>query len=222
MSVATGTATAVQVRAQGLTHRYGRRTTGVDGLAFAFEGPGVVAVTGPNGSGKSTLLRILAGLLRPTSGTCTIHWDGRELGNPERRRAVGLAAPELEFYEEFSGMENLCFAGECRRLADPAEAARAALDRVGLSNRARDRVAAYSSGMKQRLRLAFALLHQPVLLLLDEPSGHLDEAGHAAVCTLVRRHAEHGLVVLATNDPREVQLAERRFELVGRGLGDPS
>jgi heme exporter protein A len=222
LSVATSTAAAVRVRAEGLTHRYGRRTTGVDDLAFAFEGPGIVAVTGPNGSGKSTLLRILAGLLRPTAGTSTIHWDGHDLEPRERRRAVGLSEPELEFYEEFSAVENLTFAGECRRLADPAEAARAALDLVGLAARARDRVAAYSSGMKQRLRLAFAMLHAPPLLLLDEPGGHLDDAGHAIVTELVRQHGERGLVVLATNDPREVQLAERRLELVGRGLGDPS
>lgn len=213
---------AVSVRAESLTHRYGRRSTGVDGLAFAWEGPGVVAITGPNGSGKSTLLRILAGLLRPTAGLAAVRQDDRDLGARERRRAIGLAAPELEFYEEFTGFENLCFVGECRRLADPADAARAALDRVGLAARARDRVAAYSSGMKQRLRLAFALLHSPPLLLLDEPSGHLDDSGHAAVTALVRQQAEQGLVVLATNDPREVQLAERRLELVGRGLGDPS
>ena len=96
------------------------------------------------------------------------------------------------------------------------------LDRVGLGARTRDRVAAFSSGMKQRLRLAFALLHQPVVLLLDEPSGHLDDAGRDAVRDVVRHHAGRGLVMLATNDPQEVQLAERRLELHGRGLGDPS
>jgi len=128
LSVGLGSATAVRVHAQGLTHRYGRRATGVQRLAFTFEGPGIVAVTGANGSGKSTLLKILAGLIRPSAGSSAIAWDGRELAGRERRRAVGLAEPELEFYEEFSGMENLVFAGECRRLPDPAEAARAALD----------------------------------------------------------------------------------------------
>lgn len=210
------------MRAEGLTHRYGRRATAVDQLVFAFEGPGAVAVTGPNGSGKSTLLRILAGLLRPTSGSTTVRWDGHDLGARERRGAVGLASPEIEFYEEFSGFENLCFAGECRRLPDPAEAARSALDTVGLGARARDKVAAYSSGMKQRLRLAFALLHRPLLLLLDEPSGHLDEDGHDTVRAIVQRQAERGLVLVATNDPREVRLAERRIELHGHGLGDPA
>jgi heme exporter protein A len=213
---------AVAVRAEGLTHRYGRRATGVEALVFAFDGPGTVAVTGANGSGKSTLLRILAGLLRPTSGSTSIRRDGRELGPRERRAAVGLASPEIQFYEEFSGFENLCFVGECRRLSDPAEAARAALDEVGLGARGRDRVGAYSSGMKQRLRLAFALLHRPALLLLDEPSGHLDDEGHATVGAIVRARSEHGLVVVATNDLREVRLAERRIELHGRGLGRPA
>ncbi len=215
-------AIAVGLKADQLSHRFGRRVTGVDGLAFVWEGPGAVAVTGANGSGKSTLLRILAGLLRPTSGSTTLHVGGRELAPGSRRAALGLVTPDLAFYEEFSALENLLFAGECRRLADPAEAARAVLERVGLAARARDRVASYSSGMKQRLRLAFALLHEPPLLLLDEPGGHLDDAGRDAVREVVRHQATHGLVLIATNDPQEVQLAERRLELHGRGLGDPS
>ena len=213
---------AVSLRAEQLTHRYGRRSTGVDQLAFVFDGPGAVAVTGPNGSGKSTLLRILAGLLRPSAGHTALRLNGRDLPAHDRRAAVGLATPELEFYDEFSALENLRFAGECRRLPDPADAALVALERIGLGARARDRVAAYSSGMKQRLRVAFAMLHQPAVLLLDEPGGHLDDAGRDAVRDVVREHAGRGLVVLATNDPQEAQLAERRLELHGRGLGDPS
>src|SRR5207249_6403030 len=163
---------AVGVRAEKLSHRYGRRATGVDGLAFAFDGHGTVAVTGPNGSGKSTLLRIIAGLLRPTEGATTVIVDGRECPAARRRDFLGLATPELSFYEEFSAVENLAFAAEARRLAAPRRAADVALAVVGLAARAGDRVAAYSSGMKQRLRLAFALLHEPPLLLLDEPGSH--------------------------------------------------
>ena len=148
--------------------------------------------------------------------------DGRECPAARRRDFLGLATPELSFYEEFSAVENLAFAAEARRLAAPRRAADAALAVVGLAARAGDRVAAYSSGMKQRLRLAFALLHEPPLLLLDEPGSHMDEAGRDAVREVVAHQAARGLVLLATNDPREIQLAERRIELRGHGLGDPA
>ena len=116
----------------------------------------------------------------------------------------------------------LDLAAETRGLEAPRDAAAKALSRVGLAARGKDRVAAYSSGMKQRLRLAFALLHEPPLLLLDEPGSHLDDEGRTAVREVVRAHGERGLVLLATNDPQEVQLAERSLELVARGLGDPA
>jgi heme exporter protein A len=222
MNTNVATDVAVSVRGERLTHRYGRRATGIIALEFAFDGPGAVAVTGPNGSGKSTLLRILAGLLRPSEGASSIVVAGQALLPDHRRRAIGLATPELSFYEEFSATENLVFAGETHGLADPARAAALALDLVGLSPRASDKVAAYSSGMKQRLRLAFALVHEPPVLMLDEPGSHLDEAGRTAVRTVIARQAERGLVFIATNDPQEIQLAERRLELHGRGLGDPS
>jgi heme exporter protein A len=218
----SGTAVAVAVSASGLTHRYGRRATGVERLEFSFEGPGVVAVTGVNGSGKSTLLRIIAGLLRASTGDVQLRVDGRDVSRALRRTRVGLATPELAFYEEFTGTENLEFSAETRGLEAPRDAAAKALSRVGLAARGKDRVAAYSSGMKQRLRLAFALLHEPPLLLLDEPGSHLDDEGRTAVREVVRAHGERGLVLLATNDPQEVQLAERSLELVARGLGDPA
>jgi heme exporter protein A len=213
---------AARVGGSKLTHRYGRRSTGVCELDFEFGAPGAVAVTGPNGSGKSTLLRILAGLLRPSSGSTSVSVGGRDHHPGKRRGVIGLATPELSFYEEFTATENLVFAAEARGMAGPARAAGAALDRVGLSTRSGDRVAGYSSGMKQRLRLAFALLHEPPILLLDEPGSHLDEAGREAVRDVVARFAARGLVLLATNDPEEIQLAERRLELHGHGLGDPA
>jgi heme exporter protein A len=213
---------SVRVGASKLTHRYGRRATGVRDLDFEFEGPGVVAVTGPNGSGKSTLLRILAGVLRPSEGTSTVQVGGRGHLPARRRQVLGFATPELSFYEEFTASENLAFAAEARGLEAPKRAAAAALDRVGLATRSADRVDAYSSGMKQRLRLAFALLHEPAILLLDEPGSHLDEDGRDAVREVVAGHAALGLVLLATNDPEEVQLAGRHIELRGHGLGDPA
>jgi heme exporter protein A len=212
---------AVALEARGLAHRYGNRRA-LERIDFTLEGGGITAVTGANGSGKSTLLRIIAGLLRPSEGEARLVLDGRALGAGERRAAVGLAAPEMAFYEELSVAENLLFAAEARSLSGARSRVESALQRVGLAARAADRVAALSSGMHQRLRVAFAILHAPALLLLDEPGGHLDDDGRAAIERVIADHARTGHVVLATNDEREWRLAGRRIPLRGRGLGDPA
>jgi heme exporter protein A len=209
------------VEVLGLEHLYGGRR-GLTALSFALRAPGVAAITGPNGSGKSTLLRLLAGLLHPTAGRSVVTLAGRVVPPRERHTVLGFASPELAFYEELSCLENLAFAAEARGLRDRAAPALAALERVGLGARARDRVAALSSGMTQRLRLAFALLLRPRLLLLDEPGSHLDEEGRALVERIVDEEARTGLVVIATNESREWGLAAQRIELRGRGLGRPA
>jgi ABC-type multidrug transport system ATPase subunit len=213
--------TTIALEAESLAHRYGRRV-GLEPVSFALESPGAVAVTGPNGAGKSTLLRILAGLLRPSAGRSSLRVAGREVPAPARRAHVGFAAPTLAFYEELTALENLGFAAEARGIPTPRERAVEALARVGLSARADDRVGALSSGLVQRLKLAFALLDRPALLLLDEPGSHLDDEGRATVAAITAEHARDGLVVLATNDDRELRLAARRIELRGRGLGHPA
>ena len=212
---------AAEVEVEGLAHHYapGR---GLDPLSFVIAAPGAVAVTGPNGSGKSTLLRILAGLLRPNRGRVRVSMAGAAIAAGSRRGAIGYAGPELAFYEELSAAENLGFAAEALGIQGARESVSATLARVGLERRAQDRVAALSSGMKQRLRIAFALLERPPLLLLDEPGSHLDDDGRAMVARVVGEQARLGLVVLATNDEREWKLAEQRIELRGRGLGHPA
>ncbi len=209
------------LEAESLLHRYGRRV-GLESVSFRIASPGVVAVRGANGSGKSTLLRILSGLLRPSHGRTALHVDGREVPPPARPRWMGYAAPDLAFYPELSAGENLHFAAETRGLERPADHVRQALERVGLASRAADRVGALSSGMVQRLRLAFALLHLPPIVLLDEPGNHLDEEGKTMLEGLVARERGERLVVIATNEEREWTLAEQWIELQGRGLGDPA
>ncbi len=213
-------APAATVTARGLTHRYGARTV-LEQLSFEFTGPGIVAVRGPNGAGKTTLLRLLAGLLRPSSGEAAVSVDGIALPFKDRHRGVGYAGPDLAFYPELTALENLTFAAEARGLARPRERGRQRLDAVGLGARADERVAALSSGMGQRLRLAFALLDDPPLLLLDEPGSHLDDGGRARLTALIREEGARRLVMIATNDEREGALAGQRVEL-RRGLGDPA
>ena len=220
VSSAPGTALAT-LAARDLTHQYSPRR-GLSPVSFELESPLAAAVTGPNGAGKSTLLRIISGLLRPSGGTCALHCDGRPIGARDRRASVGLASPDVSFYEELTVGENLLFAAETRGLADPRGRVREALERVGLLARAGDRAEVLSSGMTQRLRIAFALLHRPAVLLLDEPGSHLDEDGRAMVARVVDEHRERGLVLIATNEERESRLGERTIELRGRGLGDPA
>jgi heme exporter protein A len=188
------------------------------GSVFLTMEPGdVVAVTGRNGSGKSTLLKIVAGLLRPTHGAVRLSNAGKLFDTAERRHAVGYAAPDLALYEELTGRENLSFFARVRGAArlNKTETERRLFE-VGLSGRGEDWVRAYSSGMRQRLRLAFALLADPLLLLLDEPSLALDESGAALVERIVaRQKAAGGLTLLATNDRREAALGERVVVLGG-------
>jgi heme exporter protein A len=160
----------------------------------------LLLVTGRNGSGKSTLLRCLAGLLAPESGRLELEDGGRALDPAERRRAVGYVAPDLALYEELTCEENLAFFARLRR--QPPQRGRELLDRVGLPP---ERLAgALSSGMRQRLRWAWALLDRPRVLLLDEPFQNLDAPGEALARELLAEHLSAGLAVVAS--PAELDL----------------
>ena len=178
-------------------------------VSFAV-GAGVLAVIGPNGSGKSTLLKIIAGLLRPTSGSVRVEADGRALAAGDARTAIGWSAPDLSFYPELDAGENLAF---FRRAAGfPAGDVRARLEAVGLAE-ARQPVEHFSTGMKQRLRIAFANLLDPPILILDEPMSGLDSGGRAAAQRLVASARSRGPVLLASTDLADLPDADQVFEL---------
>ena len=189
-----------RLRFDGIRRRFGKLSV-LTGVSGAVESGGVLLVTGPNGSGKSTLLRCLAGLMAPQAGSVEQVEEGRALDAAERRRRVGLVAPDLAFYEELSARENLLFFARLRGL--PAARADSLLSRVGLPG---ERLAgALSSGMRQRLRWAWALLHRPLVLLLDEPLQNLDAPGEAAARGLLAEHlAAGGLAVVASPGSLEV------------------
>jgi heme exporter protein A len=190
--------------------RFGRRRL-FEGLSVEVEPGAPLAVVGPNGSGKSTLLLVLAGVVAPTAGTVRLRVDGRDVPADERPLRVGLVAPALQLYDPLTARENLAFLAGARRLRDAASRVDAALDRVGLLARADEPLATFSTGMRQRMRLAAAVLHRPAVLLLDEPGATLDADGRALVAALV---AEPGpVVVVATNDPDEAALCPRRLTL---------
>ncbi len=164
-----------------------------------------LVVTGPNGSGKSTLLGITAGLVRPDRGAVRYLVDGAELSPDARRRDIGLVAPDLTLYPELTALENLEFFARVRGLGwQPAEA-EGLLERVGLAGRGRDEVGTFSSGMRVRLKYAAALHPRPSFLLLDEPTAMLDEGGAQIVDGIIAEQRRRGILVLATNDPRETR-----------------
>jgi heme exporter protein A len=168
------------LRFDNLRRRFGPLAV-LRGVSGAVESGQVLLVTGANGTGKSTLLRCLAGLLAPDAGTIELSEDGQPQTPAERRRRVGYVAPDLAFYGELTAQENVTFFARLRGLS-PSRGL-ALLDRLSLP--AARPAAALSSGMRQRLRWVAALLHQPAVLLLDEPFQNLDPAGEAAVRSLL-------------------------------------
>jgi heme exporter protein A len=194
----------VRLALEGVTRRFGRRR--VFEALEAIVGHGeVLVVTGPNGSGKSTLLLVIAGLLRPTRGRVVVCQDGKPLAPETRREWLGMVAPDLTLYPELTALENLEFFQTIRGLPTPESELRALLERVGLRGRGRDRVGTFSSGMRQRLKYAFALAPAPKVLLLDEPTANLDVAGVSMVEDVIAEQRNRGVLVIATNEPEEVR-----------------
>lgn len=199
------------VRISNLTHEFDGREV-FDSLDFAFDGA-CLAITGRNGSGKSTLLRMLAGLLMPTSGEARLVMDGVDISKDSVRQVIGLAAPDVKLYAELTPRENISFILRARRLNNTDTRGTAALEEVGLADRADDPVRELSSGLRQRAALAAAIAHGPRILLLDEPSSNLDEPGIRVLRELIEKRSRTGLVIIATNDADEAALAAGNLEL---------
>jgi heme exporter protein A len=204
----------VHLALEGVGKKFGRRRV-FDGLTAEVGHGEVLVVTGPNGSGKSTLLLIIAGLLRPTRGRVVISRDGKSLPLAERREWLGMVAPDLTLYPELTALENLRFFQRVRGQEPRESDLVALLERVGLAGRGRDAVRTFSSGMRQRLKYAFALAHAPEVLLLDEPTANLDVAGVSMVEGVIAEQRRRGLLVLATNEPEEVRHGNRCLALGG-------
>lgn len=174
---------------------------------------GCLVITGPNGSGKSTLLRVITGLISPSSGEVVIRDGETPVSQESRRDMMGLVAPDLALYEELSALENLQFFAKVRGLKISGVALRELLSEMGLGGREDDPLRAYSSGMRQRVKYAFAVMHNPPVLLLDEPSANFDEAGKEVMDSVISKQKRDGIVVIATNDQSELAYGDQLLEL---------
>jgi len=182
-------------------------------------GPGLTALLGQNGAGKSTMLRLITGQLRPTTGEVRV--AGMDpFANPEAYRRLGYC-PEIDnFYEHFTGRE---FVRHLARLAgysasESAERTQRMMERVGMADRCDKRIAGYSKGMRQRIKLAQAMLHDPDIILLDEPLNGLDPVGRREYIDLLHELADEGKTVLVCSHILyEVETMTRGILLLHRG-----
>jgi ABC-2 type transport system ATP-binding protein len=192
----------------------------VSDLSLEIHAGEVFGLLGPNGAGKSTTIGMATGLLTPDAGSVEVDGAGSPV-RPAVRRRLGIAPQALALYEELSGEENVTFFGRLQGLADQAlrESTRSALDFVGLLPRRRDRVKTYSGGMKRRLNLAVALVHDPPLLLLDEPTAGVDPQSRHAIFDNIRALRDKGRTVLfTTHYMEEAQRLCDRVGVLDRGI----
>jgi ABC-type multidrug transport system ATPase subunit len=183
------------ITARGIEKRFGSRRV-LRGVSFELERGGTLVVTGPNGSGKTTLMRIVAGLAAPSRGSLEVRAD---------RGAIGFLSHEPLVYRELTALENLDLYGRLYRVPERRERIGMLLERFGLWDIRNERVETYSRGMTQRLALCRALLHEPELLVLDEPYAGLDVEGAALLDRELAALAELRTLLVSTHDPARLE-----------------
>jgi len=214
------------ISAQALTRRYGARTA-VDSVSFDVRGGEVFGLLGPNGAGKTSVLRMLAGLIPPSAGTITI--GGRSFtaaGAAAIRARIGFLTETPGLWDNLSVLDNLCVYARLYGMPRPALAAELVLRPFELWDRRNDRAGLLSKGMKQKLALARALVHEPEIVLLDEPTANLDPQTSRMVRDLLRDlRAQGRAVVISTHNIAEVERLADRVALLSCTLiaiGEPA
>jgi len=167
------------------------------------------AITGSNGSGKSTLLQVIAGSLMHNEGSVEMH-NGQLLPNEQHYQQISIATPYLELIEEMTALEMLRFHSTFKQLILPAAEI---LQIVNLQASAKKQIRYYSSGMKQRFKLALAFFSKTPILLLDEPTTNLDEDGIALYHQLIKNYTTNKLVIVCSNDKQEYSFCEEVLEM---------
>jgi heme exporter protein A len=198
---------AAAVEVSSLVRKFGTRAA-VDGIDLTLDGGDCLAVFGPNGAGKTTLLRLLAGLLKPTSGD--VRLNGVNVRHDTAARArVGIISHHSMLYAPLTVRENLTFTARLYGLDHPAAAVSESMSRLGIADRADTPVRTLSRGLQQRVSIARAVVHQPGVVLLDEPYSGLDESGAAALTSLLRglKSAGASLVIVTHNVAEGLALA---------------
>ena len=195
-----------------ITQKFNHRTIFKD-VSFSVESGHSLVITGPNGSGKTTLIRTLCHLLRPKKGEVRFTKDGTLVHPHHIYPYLGLVGPYLQLYNDLTAFENYRFFARIRGLPVDVNHFKLLMEQVGLKGRELDELKTYSSGMLQRAKYVMALLHQPPILILDEPTSNLDEAGVAMVYELIEAQRRNNILIMATNEPSEIKFGDQRLDL---------
>jgi len=195
------------VKTLSLTKSFGRRLIFKD-INFIWEGSGIFGISGPNGSGKSTLVKIIAGLISPTKGKIIHKNSDKEIIPEKLHDHIGFVAPYLVLYEEFSAWENLEIFAQIRGIELDKKRVSNLLEEFLIYNRRNDLVKTYSSGMKQRLKFVFALMHLPEVLIFDEPTSNLDDEGKKVVYDIIRTEGKERIVIIASNEKTDLEYCD--------------
>ncbi len=198
------------VQAESLSKTFGRRLI-FSGLSFGFDKHGVYGISGPNGSGKSTLVKIIAGIISPSEGKLKYISEGKEIPPEKLHNYIGFVSPYLVLYEEFTALENLELVADIRNVSFNEERIDYLLKIFLLYDRKDDLVKTYSSGMKQRMKFIFALMHSPQMLILDEPTSNLDDEGKESVYKIVREAGRDIIVLIASNERTDLELCSEKI-----------
>lgn len=174
-----------------------------------------LVINGRNGSGKSTLLKVISHLVRLDRGKIILTVNGEAVPGEKFFSKIGFLSPYVNLYDELTGRENLDFFYDLKvgQKENKEEEIKTLLDKVGLYKRKNDLIRNYSSGMRQRLKLAFSVLNKPQLLLMDEPRTNLDEEGISVAYRIAEEQKERGILILATNEKEDNELCDTRLNI---------
>lgn len=207
--------TDAAIKVDNITFAYGDLEA-VRGISFEVAPGEILGFLGPNGAGKSTTIKILTGQLTPKSGTAQVLGVDVSNDDPVMQAQIGVCFEEKNLYDSMSGQENLKFYASLFGIKDVDTDE--LLRRVGLADRAKDRVAKYSKGMKQRLMMARTLVNTPKVLFLDEPTDGLDPVSSQAIRKLIQQEADRGAaVLLTTHDMNEADELSNRVAFINEG-----
>ncbi len=204
------------IRVEGLTKDYGPRRAVAD-LSFEAKQGEIVGFLGPNGAGKTTTMRILTGYMPPTEGSAQVAGFDVVEESLEVRKRVGYLPETVPLYMDMTTLEYLTFMADLRQLPDSADRAHETLEVVGMESRANSYISSLSKGMRQRIGLAQALIHQPEVLILDEPTIGLDPAQVVEVRNLIRNMGKQRTVLLSTHILSEAQQICDRVLIINKG-----